>query len=273
MADISVMNVGGTDYNIKDSTSRTNSTKAMSLSAYYETGNTASQAYSIVGTPINWKGTLYYTKTTVAKGATWAVGTNLTAATNLGKLVRNIKTYVGSDSKLHFVDLTGADTALNFSAGDSQLEISSIKSTDRAFQRNPSITIPVNTDLSTLHDGIINSVWSTTNTNEVWTTSVQNTWINFVVTFSKTVKAIKSIIVDNLDGGLGINSPSGFGMYINGTWYDIICTKPYANLFPTYGPCLGKDGLTLNSNTLNLRMYCTYEHFGLSEIMFYGTYA
>jgi hypothetical protein len=116
MADISVMNVGGTDYNIKDSTSRTNSTKAMSLSAYYETGNTASQAYSIVGTPINWKGTLYYTKTTVAKGATWTVGTNLTAATNLGKLVRNIKTYVGSDSKLHFVDLTGADTALNFSA-------------------------------------------------------------------------------------------------------------------------------------------------------------
>lgn len=115
MADISVMNVGGSDYNIKDKTSRTNSTKAMSLSAYYETGNTASQAYSIVGTPINWKGTLYYTKTTVAKGATWAVGTNLTAATNLGKLVRNIKTYVGSDSKLHFVDLTGADTALNFS--------------------------------------------------------------------------------------------------------------------------------------------------------------
>lgn len=117
MADISVMNVGGSDYNIKDSTSRTNSTKAMSLSAYYETGNTASQAYSIVGTPINWKGTLYYTKTTVAKGATWTVGTNLTAATNLGKLVRNIKTYVGSDSKLHFVDLTGADTALNFSSG------------------------------------------------------------------------------------------------------------------------------------------------------------
>lgn len=120
MADISVMNVGGTDYNIKDSTSRTNSTKAMSLPAYYETGNTASQAYSIVGTPINWKGTLYYTKTTVAKGATWAVGTNLTAATNLGKLVRNIKTYVGSDSKLHFVDLTGADTALNFSGADFQ---------------------------------------------------------------------------------------------------------------------------------------------------------
>ncbi len=119
MADISVMNVGGTDYNIKDSTSRTNSTNAMSLPAYYETGNTASQAYSVVGTPINWKGTLYYTKTTVAKGATWTVGTNLTAATNLGKLVRNIKTYVGSDSKLHFVDLTGADTALNFSgAGD-----------------------------------------------------------------------------------------------------------------------------------------------------------
>ncbi len=117
MADISVMNIGGTSYNVKDSTSRTNSSNAQNLAAYREDGDTASQAFSIVGTPINWKGTLYYTKTAVAKGATWVVGTNLTAATNLGKLMRNIKTYVGGDGKLHFTDLTGADTALNFSSG------------------------------------------------------------------------------------------------------------------------------------------------------------
>lgn len=115
MADINKVNVGGIDYNVQDATARTNANAALTELAYNETGNTASQAYSVVGTPINWEGTLYYTKTAVAKGATWAVGTNLTAATNLGKLVRNVKTYVGSDSKLHFVDLTGADTVLPFS--------------------------------------------------------------------------------------------------------------------------------------------------------------
>ena len=118
MADISVINVGGSDYNVKDATGRTNANKALTLLAYQETGNTASQAYSTIGTPINWKGTLYYTKTAVAKGATWAVGTNLTAATNLGKLTSNIKTYVNSSGQLVFRDLTGADTVLPFSGTD-----------------------------------------------------------------------------------------------------------------------------------------------------------
>ena len=115
MADLSLLNIGGSDYNVKDATARTNSIAAQTLTAYRETGNTASQAYSVVGTPINWKGTLYYTKTAVAAGATWAVGTNLVAANNLGKLVSNIKTYVNSDGELVFRDLTGADTVLPFS--------------------------------------------------------------------------------------------------------------------------------------------------------------
>ena len=104
MADLSILNIGGSDYNVKDATARTNSVNAQNLAAYREDGNTASQAYSVVGTPINWKGTLYYTKTAVAKGATWVVGTNLTAATNLGNLMRNIKTYVNGSGELGFRD-------------------------------------------------------------------------------------------------------------------------------------------------------------------------
>lgn len=117
MADLSILNVGGADYNLKDTVAREAAASGMSLAAYYEPNNTASQAYSVIGTPINWKGTLYYTKTAVAKNAAWAVGTNLTAATNLGVLTRNIKTYVGTDGKLHFTDLTGADSVLPFSGG------------------------------------------------------------------------------------------------------------------------------------------------------------
>lgn len=111
MSNLDTINVGGIDYGIQDSTART----IVPMVAYNETGNTASQAYSTIGTPINWKGVLYYTTTTVAAGATWAVGTNLVAATNLGQMLRNIKTYVGTDSKLHFTDATGADSVLNFS--------------------------------------------------------------------------------------------------------------------------------------------------------------
>ena len=121
MADIKKVNVGGLDYNVKDDTARTNATTALSHEAYVENGNTASQAYSIIGTPINWKGTLYHTKTAVAKGATWVVGTNLTAVANLGKMISSIKTYVGGDGKLHFTDGTGADTVLPFS-GTSNLD-------------------------------------------------------------------------------------------------------------------------------------------------------
>lgn len=122
MADLSQANVGGIDYNLKDSTARSNANIALLELAYKEDGNTASQPYSVIGTPINWKGTLYYTKTAVASGATWQVGTNLTAAGNLGKLTSNIKTYVNSSGKLVFRDLTGADTVLPFSGKPTQLQ-------------------------------------------------------------------------------------------------------------------------------------------------------
>lgn len=113
MAEIDTLNIGGIDYTIKDSVAR--SSGVANLIAYTENGTTASQSFPVKGTPINWKGTLYYTKTAVAKGDTWAVNTNLKLAGNLGRLTRNIDLYVGSDGKLHFTDLTGADTALNFS--------------------------------------------------------------------------------------------------------------------------------------------------------------
>lgn len=114
MADISLLNIGGSDYSVKDATARANSVSALTLIAYKEDNNTASQAYSVIGTPINWKGTLYYTTTAVAAGATWTVGTNLAVANNLGRLTSNIKTYVNNDGKLVFRDLTGADTVLPF---------------------------------------------------------------------------------------------------------------------------------------------------------------
>ena len=37
-----------------------------------------------------------------------------------------IKTYVGSDGKLHFVDSAGADTALNFSKGTNSIKVCDI---------------------------------------------------------------------------------------------------------------------------------------------------
>lgn len=113
MSSLNTINVGGINFDVEDAASRT----IIPMVAYKEDGITASQAYAVIGTPINWKGTLYYTKTAVAQGAVWEVGTNLTLATNLGNLMRNVNVYVGDDdNKIHFVDLTGADTALNFSS-------------------------------------------------------------------------------------------------------------------------------------------------------------
>lgn len=117
MSSLDTLNVGGIDFDIEDSTSRVNSTSALNITAYKEDGDTASQAYAVIGTPINWKGTLYYTSATIASGDTLAVGTNLVSAANIGQMLTNIKTYVGSDSKLHFVDATGADSVLPFSSG------------------------------------------------------------------------------------------------------------------------------------------------------------
>lgn len=119
MSNIDTINVGGLDYSIEDSTAREEATSAITVSAYVENGNTASRAYPVIGTPVNWKGTLYYTSATIAQGATLSTS-NLTAATNLGQYLitrtNRIKTYVGSDSKLHFTDATGADSVLPFSS-------------------------------------------------------------------------------------------------------------------------------------------------------------
>lgn len=114
MSNIDTINVGGLDYDIEDATARQQATSAITVAAYVENGNTASRAYPTVGTPVNWKGSLYYTKATIAQGSTLAAGTNLAAAVNIGKMLSNIKTYVGSDSKLHFTDATGADSVLPF---------------------------------------------------------------------------------------------------------------------------------------------------------------
>ena len=52
----------------------------------------------------------------------------------------NVKTYVGTDGKIHFVDWTGADTALNFSSGISSVIIPEIKLSGKlsAFTSNSS---------------------------------------------------------------------------------------------------------------------------------------
>ena len=116
MSNIDTINVGGLDFSVEDSEARDIATGAVNVSAYVENGNTASRAYPTIGTPINWKGSLYYTKATITAGSTLSTATNLTAAANLGAMIRNIKTYVGTDSKLHFTDATGADSVLPFSS-------------------------------------------------------------------------------------------------------------------------------------------------------------
>lgn len=131
MSNIDTINVGGLDYSVEDSEARDIATGAVNVSAYVENGNTASRAYPTIGTPINWKGSLYYTKATITAGSTLSTATNLTAAANLGAMIRNIKTYVGSDSKLHFTDATGADSVLPFSGSEASTITISLKGTTR----------------------------------------------------------------------------------------------------------------------------------------------
>lgn len=123
MSNIDTVNVGGLDYSIEDTEAREQATSAITVSAYVENGNTASRAYSVVGTPINWKGSLYYTTATIAQGSTLAAGTNLASATNIGQMITNIRTYVGSDSKLHFRDATGADSVLPFNSAPTIIKL------------------------------------------------------------------------------------------------------------------------------------------------------
>lgn len=121
MSNLDTINVGGIDYDIADAVSRAGSESALTITAYREDGDTASQSYSVVGMPINWKGVLYYTSATIAQGDAFAVGTNLVAATNIGEYLvtrtNRIRAYVGNDSKLHFTDATGADSVLPFNSG------------------------------------------------------------------------------------------------------------------------------------------------------------
>lgn len=141
MSNLDTINVGGIDFDIEDSVSRANSTSALNITAYKEDDNTASQAYSIIGTPINWKGDLYYTSATIAAGDTLAIGTNLISATNIGQMLSNIKVYVNDDGELVFRDSTGADSVLPFSStkqrvligsysGNRNIDISSYNDTD-----------------------------------------------------------------------------------------------------------------------------------------------
>lgn len=115
MSNLDTINVGGIDYDIEDSDARSKATSAVNITAYIENGDEASRAYSVVGTPINWKGNLYYTSATIAEGATLAIGTNLTTVANIGLMLSNIKVYVDQEEQLHFVDATGADSVLPFS--------------------------------------------------------------------------------------------------------------------------------------------------------------
>ena len=58
---------------------------ALSSIAPVESGATASTNYA-AGALVMWRGKLYKTSTAVATGATWAVGTNLTATTLAAEL-------------------------------------------------------------------------------------------------------------------------------------------------------------------------------------------
>ncbi len=200
MSNIDTINVGGLDYDIEDATARDIATGAVTVSAYVENGNTASRAYPTVGTPVNWKGSLYYTTATIASGATLSTS-NLTAAANLGAMLRNIKTYVGSDSKLHFTDATGADTALNFSNTTNIYNALVAKGVRPSANTEAAIITAIqNMTLDVKHTVRVDFQRNTTTPNhdvvlcrfyvdgritaspEKYTTEVENTWAIFVST-------------------------------------------------------------------------------------------
>lgn len=99
--DINIINVNGLDYPIKDQEARDVAESAVKIFAYYEDGLVASQAYATVGTPICWKGELYYTTTTVAKGNVWAVGVNLRVGDKAGVVIGKIN---DADSRISAVE-------------------------------------------------------------------------------------------------------------------------------------------------------------------------
>lgn len=93
--------------------------------AYHEDGTTFSRAYGANdffvwavpdGDPNGYnEGFLMNTTRAVAKGETITNGVNCSSAGIIG-LLNRMRVYVGSDGKLHYVNVWGADTALNFSA-------------------------------------------------------------------------------------------------------------------------------------------------------------
>ena len=119
MSNIDTVNVGGLNYSIEDTTARQQATSAISVSAYVENGNVASRPYPVIGTPINWKGDLYYTTATIAQGSSFSAssGGNLASAANIGQMLTNINVYVDQEGQLHFRNATGADSVLPFKKG------------------------------------------------------------------------------------------------------------------------------------------------------------
>jgi len=82
---------------------------------HVETNTTASKSYS-VGETLVLNGQMYKVTAAIAQGATLTVGTNI-AVHSVSTINSNINLYVGTDKKLHFVNGSGADSALPFNPG------------------------------------------------------------------------------------------------------------------------------------------------------------
>ena len=98
-------------------TQNTNQDNRLNSVIYEEATPKATRNYPNAGLPIHIKSNnlVYITKQAISSGTNFVVGGNVVAETSYGKAVSNIKVYVGTeDRKLHFVDITGADTALPF---------------------------------------------------------------------------------------------------------------------------------------------------------------
>lgn len=80
-----------------------------------ETTITASKAYA-VGQCLILNGQLYKVIAPISVGSTLIIGTNI-AVHSVSAINKNINVYVGEDKKLHFVNGSGADSALPFKSG------------------------------------------------------------------------------------------------------------------------------------------------------------
>lgn len=151
MAVLDTVAVSGTDYTIQDTTARTNATNAwnkaitveseehvnrQSPAAFFHTNpetnadNTYSGAhgagylffwnsFNLSTANAGWypRGMLMRTTKAVTAGTLINPGVNCEEYM-LGTIFDTIKTYVGSDGKLHFTNAAGADSVLNFSSFD-----------------------------------------------------------------------------------------------------------------------------------------------------------